>query len=723
MVNRNGTVYCISYLLILILQVVHLQSFVLKRAPSPLQHPNHLSNPLSRNIWCSSSSSSSSLLSTTVDTPAVAPEQEEIAKDNDDLSAFETIAGNIALCLVQSDLKRDDGRDGASTGWTAWIDEASAFGLQKCLDAVGLISTQSAKAKPNTNHDNFSLLQQQDETRRWIQWIKTSPSPMIFELSHELRRQVNTTLHSTVLDRIDSDHESFLRRIGCRLIALPSGETLSTNLQTPPGAMVYGKLLMGGVTRYRLIGSDISNAAPRAKRRAGERQLIAAGDDAIVPSWLQYGGPERNYQAVDMGFCLLMEFTLLPKGLEQPLLKDIDDTIPQEMMIGNIPWNPDHILDFGETNGSSDSDNDSGSSSSSDPQEVDSPTDAQQLDVQRDDSKLESTFATAVGGLQPQIEEIVRRVLDGRVIRPVASEGASNNTSISLDRIRRQEMEVLLELGLQPVRGLLLYGPPGCGKTALAREISLILDARPPKIVAAPELLDRWVGGSEKLVRDLFADAEGELRLCNGDPTQSALHVLVIDEIDAVFQKRSSAGQDSSGEVTRASAVNQILAKLDGINALGNVLLIGMTNRKEVLDPALMRPGRLEVHVEIPPPNQEGRREILRIHFAALRERGRLSRPLCEAIDGYATGSTTYTEGRRMSFLPWITKVTDGSTRIRDLAADRWTGGFSGADIAGLVRCSGSIALSRSRNQGGGTIDSLLITIEDVNQALNEVKQ
>jgi SpoVK/Ycf46/Vps4 family AAA+-type ATPase len=227
------------------------------------------------------------------------------------------------------------------------------------------------------------------------------------------------------------------------------------------------------------------------------------------------------------------------------------------------------------------------------------------------------------------------------------------------------------------------------------------------------------------LVRDLFADAEEELRLCNGDPTQSALHVVVIDEIEAVFRERSPA--EDSGEATRASAVNQILAKLDGINALGNVLLIGMTNRKELLDPALMRPGRLEVHVEIPPPNQEGRREILRIHFSALRQRGRLSRPLCEAIDGYA-GTATYTEGRRMSFFPWSKKVKSvpyryGSRRIRDLAADRWTGGFSGADIAGLVRCAGSIALSRSRKQGGGTIDSLLITLEDVVQALNEVQQ
>ena len=98
----------------------------------------------------------------------------------------------------------------------------------------------------------------------------------------------------------------------------------------------------------------------------------------------------------------------------------------------------------------------------------------------------------------------------------------------------------------------------------------------------------RWVGGSEKMVRALFADAEVELAVCNGDPTKSALHVIVIDEIDAVFRKRSSA--DDSGESTRASVVNQILSKLDGIHSIPNVLLIGMTNRRELLDSALLRP-------------------------------------------------------------------------------------------------------------------------------------
>jgi vesicle-fusing ATPase len=252
------------------------------------------------------------------------------------------------------------------------------------------------------------------------------------------------------------------------------------------------------------------------------------------------------------------------------------------------------------------------------------------------------------------------------------------------------------------------------------------LDARPPKIVAAPELLDRWVGGSEKLVRELFADAEAELRECNGDPTQSALHVVVIDEIDAVFRRRSSSASDNAGgEVARASAVNQILAKLDGIQSLGNVLVIGMTNRKELLDPALLRPGRLEVHIEIPLPDREGRREILKILFGALRTRGRLSKPLCQAIDGI--GKSPSGERRR---LPWF-RLRDGilssptallPTRIRDLAADRWTRGWSGADLAGLVRCSGSLALARTREQGGNLQEDLLITLEDVHQALSEVK-
>lgn len=256
-------------------------------------------------------------------------------------------------------------------------------------------------------------------------------------------------------------------------------------------------------------------------------------------------------------------------------------------------------------------------------------------------------------------------------------------------------------------------------QTALAREISKCLNARPPKIVEAPALLDRWVGGSERLIRELFDDAEAELANCGGDATKSALHVVVIDEIDAVFRKRSAA--EDSGEATRASAVNQILSKLDGVKKLGNVLVIGLTNRKELLDDALLRPGRLEVQVEIPLPDQEGRREILQIHFEALRRRNRLSKPLCLAIDGTRGGGND--SNNIISFWKRRGNALYRQRKIRDLASDRWTGGFSGADIAGLVRCAGSIALARARSDEGGGIDNLLITLEDVRQALDEVKQ
>ena len=290
------------------------------------------------------------------------------------------------------------------------------------------------------------------------------------------------------------------------------------------------------------------------------------------------------------------------------------------------------------------------------------------------------------------------------------------------------EADELALLGLTPVRGLLLYGPPGCGKTALAREISRALRARSPKILAAPELLDRWVGSSEKLIRNLFADAEAELAACNGDVTKSALHVIVIDEIDAVFRKRNSA--EDSGEATRSSAVNQILSKLDGVKSIPNVLLIGMTNRRELLDPALLRPGRLEVQILVPKPDTEGRREILNIHFDALRKRGRLSKPLCCAIDGVRYEEAEDEEQEETEATPLrkrdkakkilrqVAPLLRAPGRNFDLAAA--TNGYSGADLAGLVRCAGSMALARTRKSGSG-IDELFITLDDVKIALKEV--
>jgi SpoVK/Ycf46/Vps4 family AAA+-type ATPase len=211
---------------------------------------------------------------------------------------------------------------------------------------------------------------------------------------------------------------------------------------------------------------------------------------------------------------------------------------------------------------------------------------------------------------------------------------------------------------------------------------------------------------------------------------------VVIDEIDAVFRKRSSS--EDSGEATRSSVVNQILSKLDGVNAIPNVLVIGLTNRRELLDDALLRPGRLEVQIEIPLPSKQGRREILNIQFAALRRNGRLSRPLRCAIDGVSTirnpPAVPFHEKHGAAVLPDLKMAKSRPKRATlqaiqtllrptyDLAADSVTGGFSGADLAGLVRCAGSIALARLREQGA-SISNLVITLEDVKQALDEVKR
>ncbi|XP_020596955.1 vesicle-fusing ATPase-like, partial [Phalaenopsis equestris] len=133
-------------------------------------------------------------------------------------------------------------------------------------------------------------------------------------------------------------------------------------------------------------------------------------------------------------------------------------------------------------------------------------------------------------------------------------------------------------------------------------------------IVNGPEVLSKYVGETEKNVRDLFADAEQDQK-ARGD--QSDLHVIIFDEIDAICKTRGST-RDGTG--VHDGIVNQLLTKIDGVNSLNNVLLIGMTNRKDLLDEALLRPGRLEVLVEINLPDENGRLQILQIHTSTMKE-------------------------------------------------------------------------------------------------------
>jgi len=614
---------------------------------------------------------------------------------DDDMSPFSLMVDNALNCLYKSDLKRQGGADGGSTGWTSWVEEKSAFQLEQVMNRVVLSSPIGVNEMVVDESD--------DESLKYIKWFKNSPVPMIVELSSEFREVAAQILerYPKILQEMKiADNSDVLARLGCRLIVLPSGMELDQPLITSPGGMAYGKLLYGGAKRFRYLRSARKGVPTRI---TGESTSMKVTEKDNPRSWVQFGGPERNYLALDMGPAAIVEVYIFSKDFKLPLLSD--DKESKHMSISQLNWDPTEIFQIFD-------ENDFNDNSASRGVQIDK----ELVDIGNDrNAFFQSRISTQVQGLDDQISTIVRRVLDGRVI---AGNLMIDESGQKADEASTREAKTLAALGLTPVRGLLLHGSPGCGKTLLAREIARLLQSNDVKIVSAPELLEKWMGSTEKLIRNLFRDAEEELRACGGDPTKSSLHVIVIDEIDAVFRKRSSASD--SGEVTRASAVNQILTKLDGINSLGNVLLIGMTNRRELLDEALLRPGRLEVQIEVPKPTREARRQIMKLHFGPLRKQGRLSAPLCRAIDGTDVGKDFES---KYNFLSRIRKTLLSSkvSRINDLAADRFTGGFSGADIAGLVRCAGSRALSRARTDGGG-VESLIVTLSDVVDALDEVK-
>ncbi len=154
------------------------------------------------------------------------------------------------------------------------------------------------------------------------------------------------------------------------------------------------------------------------------------------------------------------------------------------------------------------------------------------------------------------------------------------------------------KIGIDPPKGILLYGPPGCGKTLLAKAIANESEANFISI-KGPELLSKWVGESEKAVRKVFRKAR-----------QVAPAIIFIDEIDSLFPRRGT-GYADSGVTERV--VSQMLTEMDGIQSLKDVVVIGATNRPDLIDPALLRPGRLERLVYVPPPDKYGRLKILKV--------------------------------------------------------------------------------------------------------------
>jgi len=167
-------------------------------------------------------------------------------------------------------------------------------------------------------------------------------------------------------------------------------------------------------------------------------------------------------------------------------------------------------------------------------------------------------------------------------------------------------------------KGILLYGPPGTGKTLLAKAVATAAQAN-FITVAGPEVLTKWVGASEQALRQLFTQAR-----------QAAPCVIFIDEIDTLAPSRGSY-QGDSGVSDRV--IGQLLTELDGIRARDGVLLIAATNRKESLDPALLRAGRLELHLKVDLPDETARLAILQVHNQG--------RPLATDLDLTAWAAAT----------------------------------------------------------------------------------
>ena len=219
--------------------------------------------------------------------------------------------------------------------------------------------------------------------------------------------------------------------------------------------------------------------------------------------------------------------------------------------------------------------------------------------------------------------------------------------------------EAFKRIGIRPVRGILLFGPPGTGKTLLAKAVATESEANFISI-KGPEIISKWVGDSEKSVREIFRKAR-----------QAAPCIVFIDEIDAIAPVR---GMDESSKVTER-VINQLLVEIDGIQNIKDVIVIGATNRADIIDPALLRPGRFDKLLEIGAPDIDSRKAIIKIHTKGM--------PLDEKVS------------------------------IDEIA--KKTADYSGADLEGLCREAGMIALRED-------IEAKTVTAKHFEKALKSIR-
>ena len=226
--------------------------------------------------------------------------------------------------------------------------------------------------------------------------------------------------------------------------------------------------------------------------------------------------------------------------------------------------------------------------------------------------------------------------------------------------------ELFTEANVEPPKGILLYGPPGTGKTMIAKAVAATSEANFISI-KGPELISKWVGESEKGVREVFRKAR-----------QAAPCVIFFDELDAVAPRRG--GSEGDAHVTER-LLSQMLTELDGLEDLKGVVVIGATNRPDIIDEALLRPGRFDRILEVPAPDREARKHIIQIHTK--------KKPLESDVN-----------------LDKLVEMTEGMT---------------GADIAALVNAAAMSAIKEHVRQKSGS--KLRISMKHFETALNKVKK
>jgi len=219
--------------------------------------------------------------------------------------------------------------------------------------------------------------------------------------------------------------------------------------------------------------------------------------------------------------------------------------------------------------------------------------------------------------------------------------------------------EVFVRMGIKPPKGILLFGPPGCGKTLLARAVATESEANFISI-KGPEVFSKWVGESEKAIREVFRKAR-----------MSAPSIIFFDEIDSLVPRRGS-GYGDSGVTDRV--ISQLLTEIDGITALQDVVVIAASNRPDIVDPAVLRPGRFDRLIYVPEPSEESRLQIFKIHTTGM--------PLAKGVS------------------------------LQELAQE--TKGYSGADIQSVCREAAMYALRRDMN-------SKEVTAGDFEEALKRI--